>query len=194
MVRAWNKISMGSKDIAFFSKGHQFVSRAKRTQRTCATPSSHMTGIGSPRPRLPSLVRHPCRRFESRTPCTWDLFPYAHPIGRTSSAALCGACTAAAALPSDHHHLRPRPSQTRHGVIHHPPCSRVSGHFQSQHPVATLMPACCPGLRNLIFDGLQLHRTVTRMQTRKRPRRPCSKRSRVANRRTSCCAVSHCPS
>ncbi len=92
-------------------------------------------------------------------------------------------------MPSDHHF--PRLSQSHHVVMHHRSrTGNLLGHFQSVHPVATPPLACCPGLRNLTFVPLQPHRT-TRMQTRKRPRRPGWKRSRVANRRTSCCAVSH---
>lgn len=130
------------------------------------------------------------RIYKSRKPCTWDLHPYAYSIGCISPSAHCGPCTAEAVVPSDHHH-HPRPSQTHHVVMHyHSPPSALLGHFQSLHPVATLMLARCPGLQNLIFALLQPHGT-TRMQTRMRQRRPCWMRSRVANRWTSCCAVSH---
>ncbi len=129
------------------------------------------------------------RKYKSRKSCIWDLSPYARPIGCISSAAHRGPCMAAAVMPSDHHH--PRLSQTRHVVMHHySHPSILFGHFQSMHPVATPALARCPGLQNLIFALLHLHGT-TRTPTRKRPRRPCWKRSRVANRRTSCCAVSH---
>ena len=142
---------------------------------------------------LPVTVSAPRRKYKSRKPCTWDLPPYAHPIGCILLTAHCGPCTAGAVMPSDHHH-HPRLSQTHHVVMHHH--SRPSAllqvvHFQSVHAVATHpMLARCPGLQNLIFALLQLQPT-TRMQTRKWPRRPCWKRSRVANRPTSCCAVSH---
>jgi len=136
---------------------------ASRAEQTCAAPNSHMTRIGSqaqirdrnsPHGSLLSVTSHSSRKLKSRKPCTWDLLPYAYPIGRISSAAHCGTCTAEAVMPSDHQH-HPRLSQTRHGVMHHHSCPSVSGHFQS---VATPMPARCHGLRNLIFgDILQPH-------------------------------------
>ena len=160
-------------------------------------PSGHMTRIGlhahsrpSHSPRLLFSITVSRRKYKSRK-CTWDLPPYAYPIGSFSSTAHRGPCTAEPAMPSDHHHSRL--SQTHlYVVMHHHfrPSAALLGHFQSMHPVATQILARCPGLQNLIFALLQLHGT-TWMQTRKRPRRPCWKRSRVANRRTLCCAVSH---
>ena len=188
------KISMGSKDIALFLQRASIPVSCKASRSERVRPPGSHDRNRQPTPvrdrdspsRL-ALVRHSRRKIE----CTWDWPPYAYPIGHISSAAHGGACTAAAALPSDHHRcLRPRHSQTRHGVVMHPHSySSVSGHFQSLPPVATLTPARCPGVRNSAFDVRRPHRT-TRMQTRKRQRRPCWKRSRVANRRTSCCAVS----
>jgi hypothetical protein len=139
-----------------------------------------------------ALVPHRRSKTHVPKPCTWDLFPYAYPIGPISSTAHCGPCTAAVVMLAFDHHHHPRLLQTHHGVMHHS-CLIVFGHFQSVHPVATPPLARCLGLRSLIFDLLHPHQ-MTRMQTRKRPRRPCWKRSRVANRQTSCCAVSHCPS
>jgi hypothetical protein len=180
------KISMGSKKLQWECERGRL-------------PSGHMTRIGihahsrpSTRPacsRPSRSLAAPRRKYKSRKPCTWDLPPYAYPIGCILLIAHCGPCTARTVMPSDHHH--PRLSQTHHVVIHHHSRpSALLGHFPSVHPVATPMLARCPGLQNLIFAVLQPHRT-TRMQTRRWPRRPCWKRSRVANRRTSCCAVSH---
>ena len=139
--------------------------------------------------------------------CTWDLLRCAYPIGHNSSTSHRTPCTAEAVMPSDHHHhllhhhsppLTPLPppppprlTHTQHVVMRHRP-TIFFGHIQFAHTRTTPIPptfAQRRGLQSLIFDLLPVLSTM-RAHTRKRPRRHCWKRSKAANRPTSCCAVS----
>jgi hypothetical protein len=168
----------------------------------------------TPQPHLPStspLACFPAKEKRQTSPafvCTWDLLRYVYPIGHISSTShYCVPCTAETVImPFDHHHHRPPPTPPpphphsrllhthHHGVMRHG--SSAFGHPHFAHlahphimPVFTTL-AQRPGLQSLIVDLLPVLST-TQTYTRKRHRWPSWKRSKAANRRTSCCAVSH---